>query len=56
MPHCEQERIQKAWFAIFKVKVTARAHMIKIYQLHIFAELLILLSQDVIWRNGIVVF
>ena len=30
MHHHELERMQKDWFAIFQVKVTARADMIKI--------------------------
>ena len=30
MHHHEPECMQKDWFAIFKVKVMARAHMIKI--------------------------
>ena len=59
-PECQAER-KKKMFAIFKVKVTARAHMIKIWLF--FPELFIswqpnlvwwyiIISQSVLWKKG----
>ena len=54
-----QSVMQKDWFDIYKVKVTARAHMIKIQQfpLVLLPNLVArVISQSVLWRNWIVVF
>ena len=59
--------MQKDWSAIFKVKVTAMAQMIKMWLSTISSDLLILLlpdfvwlyitiSQSILWRNCIAVF
>ena len=52
---------QKDWLAVFKVKVSARADMIKIWQfllylLNYWSFCYIIISQSVLWRNWIVVF
>ena len=46
--HYELECTQNYWFAIFKVKVTARAHMIKMTVSTISSELLILLLPNLL--------
>ena len=44
----------KDWFAVFKVKVTVKAHIIKIWLSNISSELLILLQLDLVWWHLII--
>ena len=40
---------QKDWFAVFKVKVTVKDHIIKIWGFNILSDLLILLQLNLVW-------
>ena len=68
MPHHKPECMHKVWFTIFKVKVIARAHMIKMWCCLLYLQnrwsfcyqtwfwWYIIIRKNVLWRNGIVVF
>ena len=43
--------LQKDWFAVFKIKVTAKGHIIKIWLCDMSFELLILLQLNLVWRH-----
>ena len=45
---------QKDWFAVFKVKVTVKTNMIKIWLFNILSDLLILLQVNLVWWHIII--